>query len=81
MGAVIISALSELQATRANLAALCQFIRAVDENWEIAVHTHIDDWVGLPTWLSLNPPAFFAEDVFDTPAWPTSMLPFGPPLS
>jgi hypothetical protein len=39
-----------------------QLIRAANQDWEIGVLTHLDDWVYLPTWLSMNPPAFFAAD-------------------
>jgi hypothetical protein len=39
-----------------------QLIRGVDQNWAVEVHTHMDEWIDLPMWLSLNPPAFFASD-------------------
>ncbi len=39
-----------------------QLIRLLDPNWAIDVHTHLDDWIDLPSWLSLNPPAFFGSD-------------------
>jgi len=39
-----------------------QLIRADGAGWECEVMSHHDDWIDMPTWLSLNPPAFFGAD-------------------
>jgi len=39
-----------------------QLIRANGAGWECEVMSHHDDWIDMPTWLSLNPPAFFGAD-------------------
>jgi hypothetical protein len=39
-----------------------QLIRAGDQVWESEVMSHLEDWVDLANWLSMNPPAFFASD-------------------
>lgn len=39
-----------------------QLIRADGVQWECEVMSHHDDWIDMPAWLSLNPPAFFGAD-------------------
>lgn len=39
-----------------------QLIQAQGSEWNAEILTHQDDWIGLDSWLSDHPPAFFAAD-------------------